>query len=193
LEVEMKARNVLPAQTRANARSQRGLTLIESCVVACIAAVLVGSGVPSFKDSLQRRTLDGVALEALTDLHFARSESVSRNQRLRISYLGATDGARCMIVHTGAAADCTCGPQGVAQCTADVNVIKAKSYGVGDAASVSANVSHMVIDPVRGTFSPAGQIRATLADGTEIRHVVTPHGRIRSCSPEAKVKGYAAC
>jgi len=188
----MKARNVLPAQFR-TPRAQRGLTLIEVCVVGCVAAVLVGSGVPSFKDYQQRRHLDGAAAEALTDLHFARSEAVSRNQRVRVSYLGATDGARCMIVHTGAAADCTCGAEGVAQCTAGVNVIKAKAYGAGDVASVSSNVSHMVIDPVRGTFSPAGQVRAALANGTEIRHVVTPHGRIRSCSPDAKAKGYAAC
>lgn len=185
----MEAFKVLPAIRRA----QRGLTLIEVCVAGCIAAVLVGSGVPSFKESLNRRHLDGAAAEALTDLHFARSEAVSRNQRVRVSYLGAADGAQCMIVHTGAAADCTCGAQGVAQCSAGVNVLKAKAYAAGDAVSIRANVAHMVIDPVRGTFTPAGQVRATLANGTEIRHVINPNGRVRTCSPDTKAKGYAAC
>jgi hypothetical protein len=50
----------------------------------------------------------------------------------------------------------------------------------------------MVIDPVRGIVTPAGQIRVVQADGTEIHHVVSMLGRVSSC-PHACVRGLKAC
>jgi type IV fimbrial biogenesis protein FimT len=186
---------VLAANTRRaiGSRVARGLTLIETMICLSVVGILAGTAVPSFDQYQKRRALDGAAAEVLTDLHFARSEAISRNQRVRVSYLGAADGGRCVIVHTGKAADCACGAQGAAQCAAGVSVLKATSFVAGAPVAVTSNVEHMVIDPVRGTFSLAGQVRTALADGTEVRHVVTPHGRIRSCSPNGKVKGYATC
>jgi type IV fimbrial biogenesis protein FimT len=173
-------------------RQQRGLTLIDMMSVVAVAGVLVGSAAPAFDKYKSRRVLEGTATEALTDLHFARSEAVSRNQRVRVSHLGAADDGRCMVVHTGAAGDCHCGT-GVPQWQAGVNVLRANTFAAGSPVGVSANVGSMTIDPVRGMFTLGGRVRVTLADGSEIQHVVTPAGRIRSCAVGGKLAGFAAC
>jgi type IV fimbrial biogenesis protein FimT len=174
-------------------RQQRGLTLIEMMSVVAVVGVLAGAAAPAFDKFQSRRALEGTATEALADLHFARSEAVSRNQRVRVSYLNAADGGRCMVVHTGTAGDCQCGSGGVPQCQAGVNVLRAHGFGAGAPVSVSANVGSMTIDPVRGMFTLGGRVRVSLPNGNEIQHVVTPAGRIRSCAVDGKLAGYATC
>jgi type IV fimbrial biogenesis protein FimT len=154
--------------------------------------VLAGTAVPSFDKFQKRRVLEGTAAKALNDLGFARSEAVSRNQRLRISFLGAPDGARCTIVHTGTATSCSCEAGGVPQCEAGVQVVKSQWQTSNAHAQVTSNVGSMVIDPVRGIVTPAGQIRVVQADGTEIHHVVSMLGRVSSC-PHACVRGLKSC
>lgn len=171
----------------------RGLTLIEACATLAIASILAGTAVPAFDKFQQRRVLEGTAAEALVDMHYARSEAVTRNQRVRISYLGAPDGARCMITYIGAAANCSCEGGGVPQCVAGVPVLKTHSYPASAKVAVTSNVGSMVVDPVRGTFSPAGKLQVVHNDGTEVHHVVNPAGRIRTCSPDGKVKGHPVC
>jgi type IV fimbrial biogenesis protein FimT len=171
----------------------RGLTLIEACITLSIVGILAGTAVPSLEKFQKRRVLEGTASEVLTDVHYARSEAVARNLRLRVSFLGAADGARCLVTHTGTATSCTCEAGGVPQCEAGVSVLKSQSFSAGASATVMSNVGSMVIDPDRGTFSPAGQIRVVQPDGNEIRHVVSMMGRLSTCSPDGRVKGYRPC
>jgi type IV fimbrial biogenesis protein FimT len=174
-------------------RAQRGLTLIEMCAVGAIVAILAGSAAPAFDRLHTRRTLEGTAVETLTDLHYARSEAVARNQRVRVSYLAAADGARCMLVYTGTTGDCQCAAGGVAQCVPGAQLLKSHGFKADSKVSIQSNVSTMTIDPVRGMFTLGGKIQIVQADGTEIRHVVTPAGRIRTCAVDGKVSGYPAC
>jgi type IV fimbrial biogenesis protein FimT len=174
-------------------RIARGLTLIEMLSVLSVIGVLAGSVMPAFDKFKSRRVLEGTANEALADLHFARREAISRNQRVRISYLGAADGGRCMVIHTGAPSDCRCGTGAVPQCQAGVSVLRAHGFASGTSTTVSSNVGSMTIDPVRGMFALGGRVRVTLADGSEIQHVVTPAGRIRSCAVGGRPAGYPAC
>jgi type IV fimbrial biogenesis protein FimT len=171
----------------------RGLTLIEACATLAIASVLAGTAVPAFDKFQTRRVLEGMAAEALIDMHYARSEAVARNQRARISYLGAPDGARCMVTYIGTATNCTCEGGGVSQCEAGVPVLKTHSYPASAKVAITSNVGSMVVDPVRGTFSPAGKLQVVLKDGTEVHHVVNPAGRIRTYSPDGMAKGYPLC
>jgi type IV fimbrial biogenesis protein FimT len=174
-------------------RHQRGLTLIEMMSVVAVVGVLAGTAAPAFDKVQKRRSLDGAALQMLTDFHFARSEAVARNSAVRLSFLSAADGAQCVVVHTGPADDCACGAAGAAQCNAPATVLKVQSVPAGHGLSITANVASMLIDPVRGTVSPAGTIRVTQAGGTEIRHVVSMMGRVRSCAASGSVYGYKAC
>jgi Tfp pilus assembly protein FimT len=171
----------------------RGLTQIEACATFAVASILAGTAVPAFDKFQQRRVLEGMAAEALIDMHYACSEAVARNQRARISYLGASDGARCMITYIGSAANCSCEGGGIPQCEAGVPVLKTHSYPASTKVTITSNIGSMVVDTVRGTFSPAGKLQVVLNDGTEVHHVVNPAGRIRTCSPDGKAKGYPPC
>jgi type IV fimbrial biogenesis protein FimT len=173
-------------------RHQRGLTLIETMAALAVVGVLVGSAVPAFDKFQQRRVLDGVAAEALSDLHYARAEAVSRNRTVRFSVIDGAGDGRCTVIHAGALGGCVCTSSG-AQCAAGAELIKSNWFASATPVSLSSNVGSMVIDPVRGTFSPAGKLRVALNDGTEIHHIVTPAGRIRSCSPSGAAKGYPVC
>jgi type IV fimbrial biogenesis protein FimT len=56
---------------------QRGVTMIEACITLSIAGILAGSALPSFKDSLDKRKVEGLSYEVGTDLRYARSDAVA--------------------------------------------------------------------------------------------------------------------
>jgi len=171
---------------------QRGLSLIEVCITLGIVAVLAGTAAPSFVETFQKRTLDGSASELVTDLFLARSEATSRRDGVRFSIHAVAAGS-CLVVHTGATADCACASDGVAQCTAGASLIKASLYPASKGVSVAANVASIRFDPTHGMATPAGTVRIAAKDGSEVHHVVNIMGRVRSCSPGGAVKGYKAC
>jgi type IV fimbrial biogenesis protein FimT len=171
---------------------QRGLTLIEICATLAIASILVGTAAPSFKSIQRKQQVVGSAAELLSDIHFARSEAVSRNEGVRISMRATADGATCVVVHTGSAADCSCVADGPAVCTGSAKEIKTQRYPAGGL-QISTTGSSMRFDPVRGTATPAGTVRVASEDGRAVHHVVSAMGRVRSCSPGAALPGYKAC
>ena len=61
-------------------RRSRGFTAIEMMVTVAVIAVLLAVVVPSFREQLERRKLEGAATELSTDIQFTRTEAVSRNQ-----------------------------------------------------------------------------------------------------------------
>jgi len=169
---------------------QSGLSLIETCIAASIACTLLGTAIPSFKGTLERRQLEGVASELATDIAYVRSEAVARNQQVRLSFYVQPEGS-CYVVHTGSAANCSCAPSGAAQCVGGAVALKSVLRPAGSVA-VRANVASMLFDPVRGTASPAGTVRVS-GGSKSIQHVVNIMGRVRSCSPDGAVAGYKAC
>ena len=172
--------------------AQRGLSLIECCVTLAIAGVLVGTAVPSFDSQLKTRQLDGAAAELAVDLHYVRSEAVSRNEGVRIGFQTVA-GGQCTVIHTGALSDCPCDRTGVAQCVNGATALKTVFHPADRGVAVQANVASMRFDPTNGTVTPAGTVRVTAADGRAVHHVVNIMGRVRSCSPGGAAKGYRAC
>jgi type IV fimbrial biogenesis protein FimT len=173
-------------------RQQRGLTLIEACMTLAIASVLVGTALPSFTQSNQKRVLHGRAGEIATDVYLARSEAVARQQGVRMSFYSVTGGS-CMVIHTGSTADCGCNAAGAAQCTPGADLVKSVFYPATGGVAVTANVASMRFDQTNGTVSPAGTVRMIASNGTEVRHVVNILGRVRTCSPGSSAQGYKAC
>jgi type IV fimbrial biogenesis protein FimT len=172
---------------------QRGLTLIECCIVLAIISILVGSAAPAFMDSRKKVVLDGTASEVRNDIQYARSLAVARNEGVRISFPAAGDGSTCMVIHTGAAADCTCAPSGLPQCVAGTEVFKTQGFGAGATVRVAANVASMRVEPVRGTVTPTGTVRVISGTQGEVQHVVNIMGRTRTCSPNGQIAGYKPC
>jgi type IV fimbrial biogenesis protein FimT len=171
---------------------QRGLSLIEVCITLAVVAILAGTAAPSFIETFQKRTLDGSAGELVTDLYLARSAATSHQDGVRFS-MHAVAGGSCLVVHTGAVADCACASDGVAQCTNGASLIKSSFYAASKGVTVTANVASIRFDPTHGMATPAGTLRVTAKDGSAVHHVVNIMGRVRSCSPGGAMRGYKAC
>ncbi len=168
--------------------NQRGVSLIECCMTLAIAGILAGTALPSFKDTLDKRSLEGLSSEVGTDLRYARSEAVARNSGVRVSFYQG-----CYVVHTGSRADCQCDGQGPAVCTGDAVALKTVNTAAARGAQVVANVSSLRFDPTNGTTSPAGTICTVPASGRALHHVVNIMGRVRTCSPAVAGAPCAPC
>lgn len=65
-------------------RTQRGFNLIELLVVVTIAAVLLGLGVPSFREFMAAQRVKNTAFDFAAALLLARSEAVKRNAAVSV-------------------------------------------------------------------------------------------------------------
>jgi type IV fimbrial biogenesis protein FimT len=167
---------------------QRGVTMIEACITLAIAGILAGSALPSFKESLDKRKVEGFSSEVGTDLRYARSEAVARNTGVRVSFHQG-----CYVVHTGSRDDCHCDGLGPAVCTGDAVALKTVNAESARGVRIVANVSSMRFDPSNGTTTPAGTVCTVPANGRSVHHVVNIMGRVRTCQPAAANAPCAPC
>jgi type IV fimbrial biogenesis protein FimT len=77
---------------------QGGFTLIEAMFTVLVLAVLLGIGVPNFRDFLRNSRMTAAANDLLGDYNFARSEAVKR--RLPVTLCKTSDGATCATTTT---------------------------------------------------------------------------------------------
>jgi type IV fimbrial biogenesis protein FimT len=173
-------------------RRQRGITLVEACVVLAITAVLASTAAPSLRSFIDTRRIDRAATTLATDIQFTRTEAVARNQALRLSLHAMADGS-CYVIHSGAAAQCTCNAAGPALCINGAQEIRTVILPTTDRVSLLANVSSVLFDPLHGTSTPTGTLRVVGADARAVHHIVNIMGRVRSCSPLAAMPSYRAC
>lgn len=171
---------------------QLGVTLIEACTVLAIVAVLAGITLPAVDGMLKTLRLRGQADELALDLRFVRSEAVSRNEGVRMSFQTLSSGT-CMIVHTGAATDCACDEAGVAHCTSGARALKTNFHAANGGILIYSNVVSMRFDPRNGTVTPTATVRVVGSAGQSIHHVVNVAGRVRSCTPGGALTGMKAC
>jgi type IV fimbrial biogenesis protein FimT len=173
---------------------QRGLTLIELSTALSIVAVTATTAISGFGDLLQKRRTEGLAAEIASDLQFVRTEAVMRNQGVRISFGSDAEGARCYVIHTGAADACSClgnAPTGPATCEPGVAEIKTVRLSTGGT-QLRANVASMLYDP-RGTVSPTATLQVRDAQGRQLNQVVNLLGRVRTCAVGGGWAGYRPC
>ena len=86
---------------------QQGLSLVEVSVAMAVAVVLAGTAAPSLFDFIGTRRLEAAATQLASDIQFVRTDAVARNQPVRLSFFNSADGS-CYVIHTGAAASCSC-------------------------------------------------------------------------------------
>ncbi len=176
-------------QTR---QTQRGVTWVETCVVLTILGLASGAAVPAMGNLIDARRLEGTAVQFATDVQFARSEAVARNQPVRIS-LYATPQGSCYVVHTGAANQCACAGSTPATCTSPAREIKTVALASNQGVTLAANTASVLFDPLHGTSTPSATFRVLGRNGRAIHQVINVMGRVRSCTPAGGVAGYPMC
>ena len=82
------------------ARTQRGFNLIELMVVVTIAAIMLGIGVPSFREFTASQRVKNAAFDFAAALLLARSEAIKRNAEVTVARSG-TDWASGWTVIAG--------------------------------------------------------------------------------------------
>ena len=69
-------------------RTQRGFNLIELLVVLTIAGVMLGLGVPAFREFMATQRVRNTAFDFAATLLLARSEAIKRNTAVTIDQAG---------------------------------------------------------------------------------------------------------
>lgn len=125
---------------RATPAAGRGFTLIELLVTLVILAVLLAIAVPSMRDFVARKRVEGIAQELVTDLRLLKSQQIQRRQFVGILF-GANASVTCYSLYaigTGDEnCDCTiaggqvCGNPNRAQASTEIKtVVVPRSSGV---------------------------------------------------------------
>lgn len=171
----------------------RGFTLIEMVATVAVAGVVMTAAVPALGGWVDQQRLKGAASELASDLQFARSEAVLRNQGVRITLGGDTNAAACYIVHTGAADTCRCDASGASSCETGSESIKSVSLASFARVALQSNVRTVLFSPEHGTASPSASLRLTGAQGQALQHTINIMGRVRTCSLQGSIAGYRAC
>jgi prepilin-type N-terminal cleavage/methylation domain-containing protein len=95
----------------AQAKRQRGFTIVELLVALAVAAVLIGVALPAFNGLMAQRRLTSQVNDFMVALQYARSEAAKRGTMVTVQSLDAADDANewgagyCVVV--GDPGDCT--------------------------------------------------------------------------------------
>lgn len=196
-------------------RRQRstGLTLPELLVGLIVVGVLAVLVTPNLTTFIRVQRLKSINAQLVTDLQFARSEAVARNQYARISFRSSTgtSGMTCYTIYTAAANDvrCNCLSGIGSACTGTAVEIRTVRYPRSDFVLVSpqgglGQDTAFAYDHVAGGIvsipsddddSPLdGYSVQTLIDSNRIlRNRISRAGRISVCSAGTVNLGAPPC
>lgn len=72
-------------------RRERGFTLIELLTVMVIVGIMLGIGIPSFRNFIAQQRVKAASYEVSTSLLLARSEAIKRNAPVKVAPASGTD------------------------------------------------------------------------------------------------------
>ena len=176
---------------KASKSRQRGLTLVESLVSLGVCVTALGSAVPGLDHLRARQHLVGATAQLQTELAYARSLAVARNQTVHVGF-ESSGAATCYVIHSGKPGDCTC-IAGPAVCQPGAEALRSVKHDSAAAVSVRSNSRSIGFSPHNGTVTPTATMATTNRRGEELRLVINIMGRVRSCTPSAGLPEYARC
>jgi type IV fimbrial biogenesis protein FimT len=185
----------------AAARPERGFTIIELMIVVLVAGALLALAVPSMREFAVRQRVKAVNAELVTDLQFARSESIARNRTVRVYFRTNDATMTCYTIHTAGTAvgRCDCRkPLGTA-CDGVAGLDELKTVQVLRSTTVTlqppaAPANFVDFSEPQG-LSNRTDFRVTVASSVsgELRTATNAFGRPQVCSPNGSISGVPAC
>ncbi|TCT18845.1 GspH/FimT family pseudopilin [Thiobaca trueperi] len=165
-----------------------GFTLLELLIAVSVLTILLAIAIPSMQALLTRNHLKAAAQALAEDLQWTRSESIARNQMLRVVF---NMNHWCYGIDENASAtahcDCRLSPGETSACSLK-QVSGAAFPGIGLTGTFSATR----FEPRRAT-AINGSLNLTAANGPALRVVLSRLGRVRICAPTGSVAGYEPC
>jgi type IV fimbrial biogenesis protein FimT len=182
------------------ARSQ-GLTLVELLTVVAVLGIVLAIATPTFTDLINKQRVRQAAAELSTDLAYARAEAGLRNDRVALKF-NRNNGMSCYTVAVmgGAFGNCDCTRTRGSACT--INLIELKTTqlaslrGVGLVISDSITGANHALEfqPPHMTVVPdAAAITVEGSRGYKLRVLLSPLGRVSTCSPDGLIGGVQPC
>ena len=157
------------SRLRARRQPLLGVTLVELMVTLAIMAVLVAVALPSMRDFVARKRLEGVAQELMTDLRLLKSQQLMRG-RMAVIRFGSSTEQTCYALYfkgTGRVLDCDCTRPAGSECGADglagrPELIRLASIPRSSGVSLTANRSDLSLAGIDGMPVGNATVQATI-------------------------------
>ena len=151
------------------------------------------------REFMVRQRVKAINSELVTDLQFARSESVTRSRPVRVRFR-ADESMTCYTIHTrGFLGDCDCLLPAGAVCPDFPELVEIKTVRVPRSTTVAIapvdGAGEVVLfSGPRGLSSPDGyQVGIESPVGGKLRTSTNLLGRPQVCTPDGSVSGVASC
>jgi type IV fimbrial biogenesis protein FimT len=183
------------------ARAARGFTVVELMVVVMVAGILLALAVPSMREFMARQRVKAVNAELVTDLQYARSESIARNRTVSVRFRADDGRMTCYTIHTvgTAVGRCDCRrPLGTA-CDAVAGLEELKTVQLLRSTTVTLQPPAAPLNSVNFSepqgLSNRNDFRVTVASSLSgaLRTSTNLFGRPQVCSPDGSIGGVAVC
>ena len=183
---------------------RQGLTLIEVLVAVGITAILVALGLPSMRDWMIRQRVVSTAGEIVSDMRFAKSESISQNIMVKVRHNSTGNGCYTIFrIHAISRENCDCSlgaGNACSQTTSDAPFVELKTYTASPTGGIAIRApvrnSHVFNAGAFLTAENTGlEFLVTGGEGKDLKVVMAagiPHPTI--CAPAGStITGYKAC